>query len=272
MSRRVSDFAANLRLLCSYGRSVSAICRDAQINRHQLQRYLNGASEPSLQSLRRLCDFFGLEEHEILLPRDQFQALIRIRPPKLQRSRDRLSDYMAGFIEGQDLAIAAHYEGYYHVYFQPNRQVPEIHRALTRLSIEDRCLLTKTIERYPSGLAGLPKTVKYTGIAYLNGSMLNILERRQQAISSAFFTVLYGADQDQFSFLSGLTMGVTPDSSRSLYCLRCCWHYLGRDIDLRKRIDECGQFQRNSKSISKYVRFCTQNDLAGGDEAFSPHF
>jgi transcriptional regulator with XRE-family HTH domain len=272
MPRQSGDFAANLRLLCSYGRSVSAICRAAQFNRHQLQRYLSGTSEPSLHSLRRICDYFGLEEHEILLPRDQFQALIRIRPPKLQRFRDRLSDYMGEFVEGQDLKVASHYEGYYHVYFQPNRLMPEIHRALTRLTIEDRCLITKTIERYPSGSAGLPRTVKYSGIAYVNGAVLTVIERRPQAISSAFFTVLYGADQDTFTYLSGLVMGSAPDASRSLYCLRCCWHYLGTEIDLRKRITECGQFQRSDKTISKYVRFCTQNDLGTGDEMFSPHF
>ena len=29
-----SDLGSNLRLLCSYGQSISAICRQAKINRH----------------------------------------------------------------------------------------------------------------------------------------------------------------------------------------------------------------------------------------------
>ena len=33
-----SDLAANLRLLCSYGRSVSDVCRRLGINRQQLIR------------------------------------------------------------------------------------------------------------------------------------------------------------------------------------------------------------------------------------------
>src|SRR5689334_21834632 len=121
-----NDLGSNLRLLCSYGKSISQICRQAGINRHQLQRYLKGSSEPSLNTLRRICDFFGLDEHEILLPHDAFAALIKVRPPRLQQTRNPILDYMTGFIDAQDLTIARHYEGFYHVYFQPNRLVPEI--------------------------------------------------------------------------------------------------------------------------------------------------
>lgn len=266
------DFGPNLRLLCSYGKSISAICRQAGINRHQLQRYLNGTTEPSLHTLRRLCDFFGLEEHEMLLPHRDFTALIRIRPPRLQRARDRISEYMGEFIDKQDLAVAQHYEGFYHVYFQPNRLVAEIHRALTRVTIEDRCLITKTLERYPAGSAGLPRVVKYDGIAFTSGSTLTVTERRPQAKASTFYTILYGADVDELTFLSGLVMGVAPDSSRTIYSVRTCWQYLGKEVDLRKRIGECGQFPRDARAIGKYIRYCTQNDLGPGDEAFSPHF
>lgn len=266
------DFGPNLRLLCSYGKSISAICRQAGINRHQLQRYLNGTTEPSLQTLRRLCDFFGLDEHELLLPHAEFVALVRVRPPRLQRARDRISEYMAGYADNQDLALLGHYEGYYHAYSQPNRMVPEIHRTLTRITIEDRCLITKTIERFPAGSAGLPRVVRYVGVAYLSGSTLTIAEHRSNAPESQFFTILYGADADELTFLSGLVMGVAPDSSREIYCLRTCWQYLGKEIDRRKRISECGQFQRDDRSIGRYIRYCTQNDLAAGDEMFSPHF
>src|SRR5262249_10936131 len=156
--------------------SISDICRQAGINRHQLQRYLKGSSAPSLKTLRRICDFFGLDEHEILLPHGAFAELIRVRPPRLQKTRDPVSEYMGGFIDAHDLRIARHYEGFYHVYFQPNRLIPEIHRGLTRLALEDRCLVSKTIERYVTRHAGLPPVVKYSGVAFTNGSSLTMIE------------------------------------------------------------------------------------------------
>lgn len=265
-----ADFARNLKLLCSYGRSVSAICRDAGINRHQMKRYLAGATSPSLHTLRRLCDFFGLEEHEILLRHEDFATLIRVRPPKLQKTRDPIAEFVGSVADGIDLDVAHHYAGYYHVYFQPDRQVPEIHRALTQVILEDRCLITKTIERYPGGSAGLPKVVKYGGVAFVNGRTLTIMERRPRAPDVTFFTLLYGADADELTFLSGLSMGAAPDSSRTLYAVRVCWQYLGEEIDLRKCLGQCGQFPLDASSIGKYVRYCTTNELSEGESLFSP--
>jgi transcriptional regulator with XRE-family HTH domain len=264
------DLPKNLRLLCSYGQSISAVCRQAGINRHQLKRYLGGSSSPSLHTLRRLCDFFGLEEHEILLPHAGLAALVRIRPPRLQRSRDRIAEFIAAVSEIPDLALARHYVGFYHVYFQPDRLVPEIHRALTRITLEDRCLITKTVERYPAGAAGLPKTVKYGGIAYPGGSRLTVIERRSNAPDSAFFTILYGADADELTFLSGISTGTSPDSRREIYSVRICWEYLGQEIDMRRALARCGQFPLDSPEIASYPRYCTQNSLAEGDSAFIP--
>lgn len=266
-----SDLGANLRLLCSYGRSISAVCRQAEINRHQLQRYLNGTASPSLHTLRRLCDFFGVEDHEILLPHPAFAALVKVRPPQLARSRDRISEYMAGFIEAQDMKLAARYVGFYHGYFQTNRQVPEVQRLLIRITMEDNCLVTKTMEFYPSGTAGLPRVVKYEGIAYPSRSTLTMIERRPQELTSTFFTVLYGASEGELTFMSGLVLGVAPDTSRDIYALRTCWRYLGRDIDVRAALRACGQFPRDSDEIGKYVVYCTSNELSPGDEFFTPH-
>ena len=74
------DFARNLRLLCSYYRSVAEVCRRLDINRPQFNRYLSGRYRPSAHTLRRFCAFFGVEEHEILLPSAQFERLVQVRP------------------------------------------------------------------------------------------------------------------------------------------------------------------------------------------------
>lgn len=266
-----ADLGANLRLLCSYGRSISAVCRQAKINRHQLQRYLTGTASPSLNSLRRLCDFFGVEEHEIFLPHRDFAALVKVRPPRLDRSRDRVSEFMAGFIEAQDMKLAARYVGYYHGYFQTNRQLPQVQRLLIRVAMEDNCLVTKTMEFYPSGTAGLPRVVKYEGIAYPSRSTLTMIERRPQELTSTFFTILYGASEGELTYMSGLVLGVAPDTSRDIYTLRTCWRYLGRDINVRAALRACGQFPRDSEEIGKYVAYCTSNELGEGDEYFKPH-
>jgi transcriptional regulator with XRE-family HTH domain len=264
------DFSDNLRLLCSYGQSVSAICRDAGINRHQMKRYLGGTASPSLHTLRRLCDFFGLEEHEILLPQKEFAALVRIKPPRLQRTRDRISEFVGSLAEFSDLALLQHYVGFYQGYFQPDRRVPEIHTTLTQLKIEDGCLISKTIERHPGGSAGLPRVIKYDGVAFLRGSVLTIIEDCLQVPETAFVTMLYGADTTELTYLSGLVSGTSPDSTHAIYAMRTCWRYLGPDINLRKHLSLCGHYPLDHPSVGHYARFCTTNELETGEAAFEP--
>jgi hypothetical protein len=113
--------------------------------------------------------------------------------------------------------------------------------------------------------------VKYEGIAYPSRSTLTMIERRPQETTSTFFTILYGATEGELTYLSGLVLGVAPDTSRDIYALRTCWRYLGRDIDLRAALRACGQFPKDSPEIGSYIRYCTQNDLSPGEEYFAPH-
>jgi transcriptional regulator with XRE-family HTH domain len=63
-----TNFTANLKRVASYYPSISEMCRKLEINRHQFMKYLSGASFPSRYTMRRICDFFGVDEYEILLP------------------------------------------------------------------------------------------------------------------------------------------------------------------------------------------------------------
>lgn len=74
------NFSANLKLAASYYPSISEMCRKLGINRQQFMKYLSGTSFPSRYNMRRMCDFFGFDEYEILLPHDQFRNIVRLRP------------------------------------------------------------------------------------------------------------------------------------------------------------------------------------------------
>lgn len=47
------NFSKNLRLLCSYYKSIAELCRQLSINRSQFNKYLNASSTPSTYILRR---------------------------------------------------------------------------------------------------------------------------------------------------------------------------------------------------------------------------
>ena len=79
MAFTTTNFVSNLKLACSYYPSVSEVSRKVGINRQQFMRYLAGESFPSRHNLRKLCDLFGVDEYELLMPIHQFRNLLRLK-------------------------------------------------------------------------------------------------------------------------------------------------------------------------------------------------
>ena len=82
VNTEIGDVGRNLRLLIGYSPSITQVCREIQISRQQFSKYLSGRSAPRLRSIQRICDYFGLEEWELILPHPEFRKLIAIRPPE----------------------------------------------------------------------------------------------------------------------------------------------------------------------------------------------
>jgi len=56
----------NLGYACSLYPSITHVCRRIGINRQQFNKYLAGRARPSRSNMRRICNFFGLTEAELL--------------------------------------------------------------------------------------------------------------------------------------------------------------------------------------------------------------
>jgi transcriptional regulator with XRE-family HTH domain len=73
-------------LACSHYRSISEVCRQLSINRAQFNKYLSGQSRPTPYNLKRIGDFFGVEDYELNLPPEQFARLIARNPAAQQNN------------------------------------------------------------------------------------------------------------------------------------------------------------------------------------------
>ena len=64
-------FAENLRLHCARFASIAELCRLADINRQQFNRYLSGQNLPNPRTLERLSAVLGVSETSLFesLPR-----------------------------------------------------------------------------------------------------------------------------------------------------------------------------------------------------------
>ena len=152
------NLSQNLKVLCSYCRSVSDFCRRSGFNRQQFTKYLTGAGQPSLRSLRRICDFFGVEEHEILMDPKEFRELVRLRPPTPIQETAQPSDpgamLTAQLASCHEADVAQSLVGYYFLYQRDDRRNPTVNRSLVRLSATAHGLAVKALD-FTSGLPPL---------------------------------------------------------------------------------------------------------------------
>jgi transcriptional regulator with XRE-family HTH domain len=260
----------NLRLLSSYGRSVSDICRRAKFNRQQFTKYLSGAARPSLASLRRICDYFGVEEHEILQEPDRFRALVRLRPPRLG---GQMADPISGFLEmladRHDHAAGQKLAGYYFLYLQDEPRAPTVTRSLLRLSPAAHGLAIKGIERFP-GVPAMPPCLKYSGFAVVVDGRVHVAVHEVLARRSIWFGIHYTSDFSGVAYLSGLSLGTDPQGRRDILASRKVLQFLGTSIDIKAHLRRCGLFSADSPELDPFVRHATRNDMAPNESVFVP--
>jgi len=258
-----TNLATNLRLLCSYSESISQSCRKMGINRQQFSKYLSGNSTPSMQSLRKICDFFGVESEEITLPPALFTPLISSRErnqkpknilddsPQGQRHTHLLDEMMT--LSSEDIT---QYLGDYHYYYMTPSYAGYISKGFARLSLKDGIAYSHFYERTEPGQAMLEgyEIGKFVGIVFLLGERIQIIDygvHCQRAISQ---TILYGATKGSFNLLSGITLGVQGRSSRIPFSARIVFERISENKPLRQKLKEIGLFAIDSEAVSPVIR------------------
>lgn len=254
-----SHLAENLRTLVGYGKSVSEVCRRAGINRSQFNRYLAGSAQPSLQSLRRLCDFFGVDEHEVFLPPDDFRAIVRLRPPQMNTGDDKAADFVHSLFLGQQKPAAQ--PGYYHGYIMPEPEVPAIYVHLVKLSWTGRGTAVKIVSRFPEHLINLPRRLTFEGTAFEQAGKLFCLVRERRRRRAGSCIVLSLGDFETPALMDGVITGTEPEGGNDITNFRVVWRYLGAKPDLRLALRQCGVFPPDQADLPEVVRITLADPL-----------
>ena len=266
------NFPENLRFLSSHAKSISQVCEQLAINRQQFHRYLNGTSRPSLSNMKVICDYFGVEEHEILLDRDAFRQLVSLRKPS-GPELDPFGEYISKLhrINPSASRDMAEYVGYYKCYYRPVDFPGKIQCSLLRLTNERGFTYVKNIENYASVKRRARRMLKYTGVAFHTGERIFVHEREANAGQMMWTTILYPARMDQVSVMTGLSLGISSATSRDIACYRVVWDALERDINLRETLESCGLFDLDDPAIPGDIRDATSNEDAPGTAGFVGH-
>ncbi|MCB1755085.1 MAG: helix-turn-helix transcriptional regulator [Gammaproteobacteria bacterium] len=251
-----SYFTANLKLASSYYRSISEVCRRLGINRQQFMKYLSGSSFPSRHNLRRIADFFGFDEYEILMPPDQFRKILSLRP-KHENEELTLPPLLPDlFLQAQrQRGTLTKIHGYYYEYCYSFSTAKHILRSLVFFYGWKDYTLYKRIERLRRpGAGGPPDVYKYSGIVTVVGGRIHMLDQETITGSELTQSILFLNYRNRVSLLTGLKMGVSGSDAHEPSAARVMLEYIGSSVDLRQAIAACQLYPEQSSEIPAQIR------------------
>jgi len=261
MSRDLPD---NLRLLCSYHNSIADVCRKLSINRSQFNRYLNGYTLPSLRLMRKMCDFFGVEEAELLMPHGQFKELVRLKP----QGAGVLVDKNLVMSTGEKVLLASRskldgYAGYYFTYYNSMSNPGKILKGLTRIYRTPFSMNIKTLEVIGKWRHG-GFICKYEGACFTLGDRLFITAMETLTRNEAIQIILYPNYTNRIRYLSGIMSGVAAHATRPPTATQLVMQFLGTNLDVRKSLAQCGLFDPEDEHLPDDVRKMISGTLREG--------
>lgn len=245
-------FPDNLKLLCSYEKSVSEVCRAVGINRQQFSKYLEGINQPSPRNLRRICEHFQIQPTELQLPTAEFADRMQFRFSGRHLSKELQPSRMLRRAFPGDRRMLNRYLGYYLTHYHSISWGGYILRILTCVYEQDGMVLTKTIDRVKDPFDGALFLSKYDGYVSLLGNRIFAVEFQSLARDAIVETVLYPAGRGELTLLRGVTFGVSS-KLRNPYVARAVWKYLGRTVDHRAAIRAVGLLPIHSTLLDRRV-------------------
>lgn len=268
------DLAENLRLLVGYYPSIAEVCRRIGLNRQQFNKYLSGQTRPARHSLRRICDFFGVEDYELMMPADQFRALIAVRPQKAERPKSTLP-----YVEPVEALFSAsrtdiaRYLGYYFTYRFSFSQPDLVLKSLVRLWLEDGRVVSKRVERFQESDGEKTRSFlcKYLGYLLFLGDRLYVVERDVLGGEEVSETILYPSHRNHVTWLSGLNIGVSTSDDRRIGCGQVLFQYLGQRVDLPAALKRSGKYPLDSAEVPDLIgqSLCPPDEGSGGSTLFA---
>lgn len=249
-----SDFAVNLRLLCSYHRSIAEVCEALGINRSQFNRYLSGETFPSLRTMRRICDFFGVEESEILLPKGRFSNLVTLKP---QRSGARAERNVITAV-GEEIRLSSvqqldPYLGYYFSYYNSLSHPGLFLRSLTRIYRTPFGINAKTVESI--GLKGKREfTCKYEGACFVLGDRIFLTVMEMLTRNEAMQIILYPSYNNRIRYLSGVLSGVAARAPHPPAATQIVFEYLGQTPNVRACMKQCALYPPDDPEVPDIIQ------------------
>jgi len=268
------NFSRNLRYSCSFFKSVSAVSRKLAINRQQFELYITGKVFPSRSTMKKICDFFGVEENEITLPEDTYKAVFMGR-----RTKGGLRDIISSSIEQLvgDFEVyrreLRNYLGYYYCCYYSCGRPGYIIRSLVKIEEKDGLFFVVTLDRLvdPNNRDVSNFLFRRNGVLFKNTSRLIIYDLEPRVGRTPSMTILFPTNRNRVTVLTGVHTTISGGFSQKPFSTRIVYQFIGIKPNVREHLRRCGVFHRDSDEISPEIKVRIENSIAAGSYVLTPH-
>ena len=271
ISAHAPDYCANLQFCCDHYRSVSEVCRRLKVNRQQFNRYLAGSTVPSRHNHRRISNFFGLEEHELLMPREAFAATFAQRAVARQplATLDRHAALLRGASQSGSRDLHD-YTGFYFKYFYSYLGNGRIKRELAHWYYDGDTFVSSVKQRFTGededGEVSL-RFMTFRGLVGACGDRLTAIDVQRGGEREMSMMILY-PKRRLLRRLYGMTIGVSHGSARAIGAARVVMDFLGTKVDVRAALDALGTFDADDPSVPEPIRRAVKNEIRPDETLF----
>jgi transcriptional regulator with XRE-family HTH domain len=232
-------FASNLREECLRHGTIADVCRGIGINRQQFNKYLAGQTLPNAATLRRICDYLQIQEHELLTEKAGDEAIFNAR--RSQRFLTSFEHFVrtivpeGGLSQGPDLNAIE--EGNYFCYFPLPNSPQRLLRSLVRITRVRGLTYFSRLTRTNSTGKGFVFRGKHIGIVTASAGSIHFLGRNRVSPYQLSFMSFDTKNKLNNKYLFGV--GITRSTVDAIG-LRIVFEHLS-NVSIRQAVKKIGQ-------------------------------
>jgi hypothetical protein len=206
---------------------------------------------PSISTLRRICDYFGVDEYEILLKTTELSTIIDAKSLKIRLTeKSALENAIFGL---RDINFLRTIVGYYHVYTPSNHYRDSLIKSIMSISEYEGQFFTHTKDKNIDKYFKLPKVVNYKGIVSTSNNKI-IIHERQANDGDSFATYMLNPAKEGGHIMTGILLISLPDTQGEIVSMRVALEFIGLKPNLRASIKKCGLFKGRNPAIPPFVK------------------
>ncbi|AWD22345.1 helix-turn-helix domain-containing protein [Fuscovulum blasticum] len=260
--RQMEDTAGvslNIRYLVAQFPSISVASARLGINRQQLNKYLNGSSIPSLNTLRRFSAVFSVPTEALALPLPEMKRAMQAGPvPALGTDGDVFLRVLSGAAARSAPALAP-YVGRYFRYTRIPMMPSSLLRTYAVVLQRNGTTIAKVLERF-----SFPGTPWRLQEIRRSQQVVTYVKDRIQTIDcgdtndelTPGFAIFYPNYTSGDQYLNGYMLSSFSYGNRPIYTSAVVLQRLAGHRHLRSDLRACGMVPRDDPSIPAEIRDC----------------